>query len=625
MKKQFQRQQENETIRNRYRGCLLGGAVGDALGAPVEFLSRTQIIGNYGPKGIQEYTTAFGKLGAVTDDTQMTLFTAEGVMRAWIHAFDESSCHIASVIAQSYQRWLHTQGERNRLQDSCLDGWLLKHQKLFHRRAPGITCLAGLTGMKQWTDVASNDSKGCGGVMRVAPIGMYYAALAGDANLAKPHSIQDAFQLGCESAAITHGHTTGQLASGAFAAIIMQLLLGVDLRLAIDTVMPLLSAQTAHEETTCAIQAAIRLALEDPNDPEALEQLGGGWVAEEALAIALYCALSVKDFRSGVALAVNHSGDSDSTGSMAGQLLGAMYGEKDIPRSWLSPLELRVVIESIADDLSTVPQWRLDGIEVEEESNFYFYRYPGASFPKDRTEQDADPLAVNQQKLDDLVKAMVKDLQSGASEHIGDHEAKNAAFDAWNDSFRKEAETDGLKSLSTHLDRLGLPDEPDLLLDGTVHFVQLMAGYSTPKNQFLENQRYDSVKVTGAPYQVTFSSLGNAYARLNLPASLQPVDLADLYDDGIGYNEFLISRADREALNSDELAAFEKVIWNDFLHDYGEGELEISFEYDDDAGTLKVSVQSLEEDSDEDFNDDDDDIEDDDAEQGPVQGGKPHD
>ena len=125
MKKQFQRQQENEPIQNRYRGCLLGGAVGDALGAPVEFLTRAKIIQQFGPQGIQEYATAFGKLGAITDDTQMTLFTAEGVMRAWTFAFDEGSCHIPSVIAQSYQRWLHTQGAPNKLQDSCLDGWLL--------------------------------------------------------------------------------------------------------------------------------------------------------------------------------------------------------------------------------------------------------------------------------------------------------------------------------------------------------------------------------------------------------------------------------------------------------------------------------------------------------------------
>lgn len=117
-------------------------------------------------------------------------------------------------------------------------------------------------------------------------------------------------------------HPTGQLASGAFAALIMQLLARVSLPHAIDTVLPLLADQPSHEETTAVIQAVCRLASDVPNDVETLTQLGGGWIAEEALAIALYCALSTADFRTGVMLAVNHSGDSDSTGSMVGQLLG---------------------------------------------------------------------------------------------------------------------------------------------------------------------------------------------------------------------------------------------------------------------------------------------------------------
>lgn len=132
----------------------------------------------------------------------------------------------------------------------------------------------------------------------------------------------------------------------------MELLLGEPLSRAINAVLPLLAAKPRHEETTEAIHAACRLAAEMPNDIDALTQLGEGWVAEEALAIALYCALSAANFRSGVVLAVNHSGDSDSTGSMAGQLMGAMYGVQAIPDSWLEPLELRGVIETTANDLT---------------------------------------------------------------------------------------------------------------------------------------------------------------------------------------------------------------------------------------------------------------------------------
>ena len=95
------------------------------------------------------------------------------------------------------------------------------------------------------------------------------------------------------------------------------------------------------------------------------------------MAIAVYCALSAKDFRSGVTFAVNHSGDSDSTGSIAGQLLGAIHGAHAIPSSWIGPLELRVVIEEMADDMATLSEWDLENETSTDEVDFYFERYPG--------------------------------------------------------------------------------------------------------------------------------------------------------------------------------------------------------------------------------------------------------
>lgn len=354
MTDQFLHQPKSQHMQDLYRGCLLGGAVGDALGAPVEFISQAEITRKFGAGGIREYVPAYGKLGSITDDTQMTLFTAEGLLRA---APSKDACDLSDAtgaIAQAYQRWFQTQGQSHPMHKHCLDGCLIEHQELHSRRGPGATCLSGLRNMQHSTDLAGNGSKGCGGVMRVAPIGMYYATLAEANKEDQARLMKQAFDLACKAAAITHGHPTGQLASGAFAAIIMQLLLEVPLASAIDAVLSLLSDRPHHEETTSAIHAACRLAAEMPNDIDALTQLGEGWVAEEALAIALYCALSAKDFRSGVELAVNHSGDSDSTGSMAGQLLGAIYGVQSIPGCWLEPLELRGVIETMADELATL-------------------------------------------------------------------------------------------------------------------------------------------------------------------------------------------------------------------------------------------------------------------------------
>jgi ADP-ribosylglycohydrolase len=102
--------------------------------------------------------------------------------------------------------------------------------------------------------------------------------------------------------------------------------------------------------------------------PEVIERMGGGWVGEEALAISLYCALvSQDDFARGVLLAVNHSGDSDSTGAITGNLLGLTLGVDAIPEKWLAELELREEIEAVAGDL----------FKRFEDTDSWRLRYPG--------------------------------------------------------------------------------------------------------------------------------------------------------------------------------------------------------------------------------------------------------
>ena len=342
---------QDNKFRNTYLGCLLGGAAGDALGAPVEFMSDAAIHASFGPSGIKEFFPAFGLLGAITDDTQMTLFTAEGVLRSRFSARAPTTEDLRVYIAAAYMRWLRTQGAKHELQAELCNGWLIGNEELFSSRAPGVTCMSGLRSMRELTDLAKNQSKGCGGVMRVAPIGLYFASLSRRLPGRHERLRHNAFIVGCESAGITHGHPTGQLASGTFAVILMELLSGSNLQEAISIAMATLCVQGQFEETAKAVDTARRLAAAQPNDPVALHTLGGGWVAEEALAIAIYCALSASDFRSGVELSVNHGGDSDSTGSMTGQLLGAIHGHEVIPATWLSELELHDVIGSAAIDL----------------------------------------------------------------------------------------------------------------------------------------------------------------------------------------------------------------------------------------------------------------------------------
>lgn len=165
------------------------------------------------------------------------------------------------------------------------------------------------------------------------------------------------------------------------AALIFDLLDGADLPSAIDHVLPLLKARQFHEETFTALEKARRLYFSGMASTDAIPQLGGGWIAEEALGIGVYCALKATDFEDGVIMAVNHDGDSDSTGLIAGHLLGATRGASEIPVRWLAPLELRDVIEEMADDLATVGTWLLgssDEPEAGAEDEYYTRRYPGA-------------------------------------------------------------------------------------------------------------------------------------------------------------------------------------------------------------------------------------------------------
>ena len=322
------------TLRDRYRGCLLGGAVGDALGAGIEFESLDEIRGSYGAAGVTGYVPAYGLTGAITDDTQMTLFTAEGLLRD--QQAPAGQRDTSAAIWRAYQRWMLTQS--GGVQSG--DGWLASQEFLQHRRSPGMTCLNALSAPQpDPAGLAGNDSKGCGGVMRVAPAG-----LAGG----------DPFRLGCQAAALTHGHPSGYLAAGALALMVADLASGEALAQAVVHAVSELRQADGGEEVAEAVDAAVRAAELGPLGSYSLLELGEGWVAEEALAIAVHCALSAGDFRSGVLHAVNHGGDSDSTGAICGNLLGASLGAGAIDAGLLAALEGADVITQVADDLYDV-------------------------------------------------------------------------------------------------------------------------------------------------------------------------------------------------------------------------------------------------------------------------------
>ena len=355
---------------DKYRGCLLGGAAGDALGYAIEFDREEAIAARYGSHGIRDYQLDERGLAPFSDDTQMTLYTANSLLCSLAALSAQASggapalasptlpspaalaTYAPAQMAQFYVEWVYTQVSPYPLAEP--KAWISSLPELFASRAPGVTCMNACEAMANGAK-AVNNSKGCGGIMRMAPVGLI--------NTCPSFSDVELQRLGAQLAELTHCHELGWMPAGVFAHIVS--LLSRD------------EASSVQEAATQALSTlpeafpnahylgqlqellryTLRLADSDMPDLEAIHALGEGWVAEEALAIGLLCSLRHEDdFAGAITSAVNHGGDSDSTGAIAGNIVGAHLGLAGIPQRYLEHLELRDTISKIADDLFTGPQ-----------------------------------------------------------------------------------------------------------------------------------------------------------------------------------------------------------------------------------------------------------------------------
>ena len=323
---------------DRYRGCLVGGAAGDALGYAVEFLGEEALFGRYGERGITEFQLYDG-VARISDDTQMTLFTAAGLLH-------DGGDPVENVW-NAYGEWYVTQFHAYPAAGKNFSG-LMDYRELWSPRAPGRTCLSAIAGGTPGsTKHAINHSKGCGGVMRAAPAG-----------LCSPHNAMNAAILGAETAALTHSHPLGWL-PGAMLAHMVAELVSIDrlpIAEAAHNAMFAMTYEFTHTPELRGFQdlmnEALALADSGTKDLDAIHSLGEGWVGDEAMAIALFCAARYEnDFAGGITAAVNHRGDSDSTGAITGNLLGAKLGYAAIPERLRTALELRGVLLETADRL----------------------------------------------------------------------------------------------------------------------------------------------------------------------------------------------------------------------------------------------------------------------------------
>ena len=204
---------------DKYRGCLIGGAAGDALGFPIEFMEEGEIFERYGSEGIQAYQLT-GNLAEISDDTQMSMFTAAGLLQGTTRGMTRGiMASYPDYIKYAYHDWLLTQNARYPLPENETHySWLVTVPELFSSRAPGNTCLDAIeAGCPGTIENPANRSKGSGGIMRVAPIGVYLDAVDGKYTY---NAIQ---RIGAETAALTHRHELGYLPAAVLVHMVSEL------------------------------------------------------------------------------------------------------------------------------------------------------------------------------------------------------------------------------------------------------------------------------------------------------------------------------------------------------------------------------------------------------------------
>lgn len=306
--------------RSQYIGCVVGLAVGDALGYPAEFRSRRQILQEIGPEGI----TGFLRLkdrrfsrpfitgpdhppGTFTDDTQMSLCVAEALLTAGQGELDA----LMQEMGRRFVEW-HRSEENNRSPGETT----------------GIACNRLAAGVP-WREAGVAHSKGCGANMRVAPIGLYYEDLDTVAEVAR------------HCALLTHGHPAALEGAAAAALLVALALRGASPEDMHAEVMRRCGGRSPDFD---ACFARVPQVVGQPPEQVLVEQgpyaLGEGWVAEEAVASALYCFWRhPEDYRAAVLEAVNTDGDSDSLATITGSIAGARLGLEGIPAEWVQGVE----------------------------------------------------------------------------------------------------------------------------------------------------------------------------------------------------------------------------------------------------------------------------------------------
>lgn len=300
-----------DDLRGKFAGVVLGTAIGDSLGYPVEFLGIDAIQKKYGERGVVDLPVR----PLYSDDTQMFRAVCEGLLRAGPAATLDKA---AEEIAAEFIAWSKSPD---------------------NNRAPGASCLEGcanLSGGIPWRMAGREGSTGCGAAMRSMAYGMWF---------------WDRPELAAEWAAthalMTHRSHEAQASAAAVAAGVAAGIETSDWRYVADAMIE--AALQYDMRTSQMLVQAVDDVTKFWTDPSIVLDRWRGWTGAEAVAASLFCALRGRTYRHAVLLAVNSPGDSDTLGAITGALSGAVDGAIDnIPSNWIPRVEKSQELTTLA-------------------------------------------------------------------------------------------------------------------------------------------------------------------------------------------------------------------------------------------------------------------------------------
>ena len=333
-----------KTTKDQASAVIYGLACGDALGWPTEFMKRSSIEGRFGERGITDLRQTKGEY---TDDTQMTIALAEGLLDAMdvlLKTGDAVKMADPMVVMPYVAR--------------RFVAWSISPE---NDRAPGTSCMGGCRNLqygRHWTKSGVSEAQGCGSVMRVAPVGLVYS----DAETIR--------RIGEATATSTHDSEVARRSAHLGALAVRLALDGLSaaeiLARLIETLTPIATPETAKlMDLLAAIPDLVKATMVGAMSTWVVMDygvLGQSWKADEALASALYCVLLAETrgegYRETVCYGANTDGDSDSIACIAGGIAGAMWGigGRGVPTAWVEMIENRAKLGLLAESLASLSE-----------------------------------------------------------------------------------------------------------------------------------------------------------------------------------------------------------------------------------------------------------------------------